>query len=233
MTADLQRSRERLVTAREEERRRLRRDLHDGLGPLLGSLTLKLDVADDLLERDPQATHALLRGLRGQVQAAIADIRRLVYALRPPALDDLGLLGALRAEAAQYERAELRIIVEAPGQLPPLPAAVEVAAYRITLEALTNVVRHSSARSCTVRLSPSRKTLEVEIVDDGSGLRDDRTQGVGLASMRERAEELGGSCSVEPAPVRGTRVRASLPLGGASDRRPAGDQPPLAVGGGT
>ena len=219
LTADLRGSRERLVTAREEERRRLRRDLHDGLGPMLGSLTLKLDVASDLLERDPAAARTLLLGLKGQVQGAIGDIRRLVYALRPPALDDLGLLGALREEATRYGDTGLQVTVESPERLPPLPAAVEVAAFRIAQEALTNVARHARARTCSVRLSleEATGTMHVEIADDGCGLALARPYGVGLASMRERAEELGGTCVVEPLPVGGTRVRASLPYAGGGE----------------
>ena len=214
LSADLQRSRERLVTTREEERRRLHRDLHDGLGPMLGSLTLKLDVASDLLERDPAAARALLGSLKTHSQSALADIRRLVYALRPPALDELGVLGAIDESAAQYSHNGLRVSVEAPGRLPPLPAAVEVAAYRIVQEALTNVVRHAHANECVVRLALDEtvETLHLEIRDDGRGLPPERRRGVGVASMRERAAELGGECVVESfSAVGGTRVRASLP----------------------
>jgi signal transduction histidine kinase len=213
LTADLQRSRERLVSAREEERRRLRRDLHDGLGPSLASLTLQLDAARNLLARDPAATGALLAELKTQTQAAIADIRRLVYALRPPALDDLGLVSALRQHAAQYsQRDGLAVSVEAPEQPLSLPAAVEVAAYRIALEALTNVVRHAHARTCFVRLSLFHDTLHLEISDDGVGLPPDRRAGVGLSAMRERAAELGGTCDVGPNEGGGTRVVARLPI---------------------
>ncbi len=217
LTADLQRSRERLVTAREEERRRLRRDLHDGLGPTLGSLPLKLDVADDLVERDPAAARALIRGLKTQAQSAVTDIRRLVYALRPPALDDLGLAGAIGETAAQYGANGLRISIELPEALPPLPAAVEVAAYRITQEALTNVARHAAASECAVRLTldEENRRLHLEIQDDGRGIPDERGRGVGITSMRERAAELGGSCIVEPSPTCGTRVRASLSYAGS------------------
>src|SRR5215218_2277386 len=188
LSADLQRSRERLVTAREEERRRLRRDLHDGLGPQLGSLALKLDVAGDLLERDPAAARNLLGGLKTQAQSAVADIRRLVYALRPPALDDLGLLGAIGETAAQYSTNGLRASVEAPARLPPLSAAVEVAAYRIVQEALTNVARHAKASKCVIHLAleEAEGTLRLEIEDDGRGLPPERGHGVGIASMRER-----------------------------------------------
>jgi signal transduction histidine kinase len=213
LSADLQRSRERLITAREEERRRLRRDLHDGLGPMLGSLPLKLDVAAELLEQDPPAARTLISELKTQAQSAIADVRRLVYALRPPALDDLGLLGAIGETAAQYGANGLRVSVDAPGQLPPLPAAVEAAAYRIAQEAMTNVVRHAQASECVVRLAldETGEALHLEIEDDGRGLPPERRRGVGIASMRERAAELGGHCVVETLPVGGTRVRASLP----------------------
>jgi signal transduction histidine kinase len=213
VATDLQRSRERLVTAREEERRRIRRDLHDGLGPQLASLTLKLDAARNLLNRDPVAADGLLVELKAQTQAAIADIRRLVYDLRPPALDDLGLVGALREYIAKHDtRGGLRITFEAPDTLPSLPAAAEVAAYRIVMEALTNVMRHSRARTCMVRLSLNGG-LQLEIADDGVGMPGAHAAGVGLNSMQERAGELGGLCVVEGAPGGGTRVWAQLPLG--------------------
>ncbi len=211
LTAELQHARTQLVTAREEERRRLRRDLHDGLGPALGSLALEADTARDLVRSDPAEAEALLSDIIAQGQAAVADIRRLVYNLRPPALDDLGLVAALRSQAAHYEHSGLQVVVDAPDQLPALPAAVEVAGYRIVHEALANVLRHADARTCTVRLAVGG-TLELVIVDDGCGLPPDRRAGVGLASMRERAEELGGTCSVEPGPAGGTCVHARLPL---------------------
>jgi signal transduction histidine kinase len=217
LTADLQHSRERLVTAREEERRRLRRDLHDGLGPQLAALTLKLETARNRLTHDPLAD-ALLADITERTQAAVADIRRLVYALRPPTLDEFGLVAALREGAAQHglpEENTISITVDAPEHLPPLPAAVEVAAYRIAQEALTNVVRHAAARSCVLRLTldEPRGLLWLEIQDDGCGLPTMRRSGVGLQSMRERAEELGGSCEIESVPGGGTRVRARLSYG--------------------
>jgi signal transduction histidine kinase len=211
LTSDLRRSRERLVSAREEERRRLRRDLHDGLGPQLASVTLKLDAARNLLEHDPAATGTLLADLKTQTQAAIADIRRLVYDLRPPALDDLGLVSALRQQIGQYQYNQLNIKIDAPDNLPPLPAAVEVAAYRIVQEAITNVVRHADARNCIVSLGVGNG-LCLDIRDDGRGLPADRRAGVGLSSMRERATELGGHCEIGPAPGGGTCVMAWLPL---------------------
>jgi signal transduction histidine kinase len=215
LTAALQGSRERLVTLREEERRRLRRDLHDGLGPRLAALALKLETARNRLGSDPLADR-LLSELIAQTGAAVDDVRRLVYALRPQALDELGLLPALEEAAAAYSRHEvggLRVRVEAPEEdLPPLSAAVEVAAYRIVQEALTNVTRHARARTCVVRLGAAEAGwLTVEVEDDGEGLARPTRRGVGLLSMRERAEELGGSCLVEARPEGGTRVLARLP----------------------
>lgn len=217
LTADLQRSRQRLVTAREEERRRLRRDLHDGLGPQLAGFTLRLDAARNLLRRDPDAADRVLDDLIARTQEAVNDIRRLVYALRPPALDDLGLVGALRRAAAQYDGGGLHVTVDAAGALPPLPAAVEVAAYRIAQEALANVARHAGARRCTLRLElDGAEALCLEIGDDGRGIPATREAGVGLTSMRERAAELGGSCAIGTTAGGGTRVRARLPLRGAA-----------------
>jgi signal transduction histidine kinase len=218
LTAALRESRRRLITTREEERRRLRRDLHDGLGPALASQTLRLDTAMDLVHTDPAAAVARLRELNGQTQELVAEIRRLVHELRPPALDDLGLVGGTEAHIRNLLRSETRprIIVEAPPSgLPPLPAAVELAAFRITMEAVTNVLRHADARECRVRFNAAlgrTRTLQIEISDDGRGLPQSVQPGVGLASMRERAEELGGRLVVEAAATIGTRVCAELPI---------------------
>jgi signal transduction histidine kinase len=215
LTADLQRSRERLVTAREEERRRLRRDLHDGLGAQLAGLTVQTGVLRGLIATDPAAAEALAGELRGELRSAIADIRRLVHGLRPPALDELGLLGALQRLAETVGADGLRITVDVPAALPPLPAAVEVAAYRIAQEALVNVVRHAGARTCRVRLAADAAALTVEVTDDGAGLpAAGLVPGVGLSSMRERAAETGGSCEITPGTDGGTRVLTRLPLAG-------------------
>ncbi|MFL5805899.1 MAG: histidine kinase [Roseiflexaceae bacterium] len=226
LTADLLRSRQRLVNAREEERRRLRRDLHDGLGAMLAALNLQAGTIRSLMSRDPAAADALMVELRTEIRAAIADIRRLVYDLRPPALDELGLVGAIRARAAQCHTSAgrsaeggalptpdeiLRVIVDASEQLPALPAAVEVATYRIVQEALTNVARHARARTCVIRLDMS-EGLRLEIADDGIGLPAEGGAGVGLRSMRERAAELGGTCVIQTRPQGGMQVLVQLPL---------------------
>ena len=222
LTADLRRSREKLVLAREEERRRLRRDLHDGIGPQLAALALKIETARNKLSGDPVAKD-LLSDLAERARAAISDVRSSVHALRPPALDELGLVPALKETAAQYSSGGLDVAVDAPEDLPPLPAAVEVAVYRIAQEAMTNVVRHANANSCSVRLDLDGPPglLRLEIEDDGSGFgigavgMERGAAGVGLSSMRERAEELGGTLVVGPAPgsPTGTLVRAELPRG--------------------
>ncbi|MEI2610222.1 MAG: sensor histidine kinase [Candidatus Promineifilaceae bacterium] len=219
LTAALQHSRLQMVRAREEERRRLQRDLHDGLGATLAALNLEAGVLRRAIRSDPAEAEALVDELRVEIRAMIDDIRRLVYALRPPTLDQLGLVAAVRAHANQCGRpsengyAQLQVEIEAPEELPPLPAAVEVAAYRIAQEALTNVVRHAQARHCLVRLELNG-ALNVEIRDDGVGLPAGGRQhgGLGLLSMRERAVELGGTCVIGPLPGGGTRILASLPL---------------------
>jgi signal transduction histidine kinase len=200
------------------------------LGPTLGGLTLGLDAARNSLPADSKVTRELLSELKAQTQEAVSDIRRLVHDLRPPALDDLGLLAAVRQQAAKHGRLAqvepgsqvspennngLTFSVEGYGPLPPLPAAAEVAAYRVALEAITNVSRHAKARVCRVGLSvnEARSSLTLEVVDDGIGIPADRHAGVGTSSMRERAEELGGTLEIEPAtPEGGTRVLARLPL---------------------
>jgi signal transduction histidine kinase len=201
------------VAAREEERRRLRRDLHDGLGPTLAGIALGLDVAGNTLADDPDGARAVLRELKAETAASIGDVRRLVNDLRPPALDEFGLTAALRqhADRVSVRDGHLAVTVNAPPHLRALPAAVEVAAYRIAMEAVTNAARHASARQCQLRLTLD-DTLEVEVCDDGVGLPTARREGVGLAAMRERAAELGGTCLIEGRPGGGTRVLARLPL---------------------
>jgi signal transduction histidine kinase len=210
LTTDLQRARERIVTAREEERRRMRRDLHDGLGAQLAALNLQVGAIQKTVSRDPDRASAMLDELRAEIKASITNIRRVVYDLRPPALDELGLLSTLRDQVMYFASSEVQFKAELPESLPMLPAAVEVALYRITQEALTNVARHAQARNCTLRLSWG-ENLKLEISDDGAGLPHGYNPGVGLRSMRERAEELGGRCEINPAPGGGTQVIAYLP----------------------
>ncbi|MGY1754763.1 histidine kinase [Blastococcus sp. SYSU D01042] len=216
LAAQLQAGREQLVAAREEERRRLRRDLHDGLGPSLGAVVLRIDTARNLAADRPEEADRVLRRARDDVAAALADVRRLVHDLRPPALDDLGLAGAVRSQAERVLPPVLTAAVVA-DELGDLPAAVEVAAYRIASEALVNVARHAHASRVDVSLARDGGALVVAVADDGVGIAADAPAGVGLVSLRERAAELGGSCTVECPPDGGTVVRAVLPAGGAGD----------------
>jgi signal transduction histidine kinase len=208
LTIDLQNSRKDLVTAREEERRRMRRDLHDGVGPTLAAMSLKLEVLRDRVDGDGAP---LVDQLGEEVQEAIADIRRLVYALRPPALDEYGLLPALAEQASRLSSAGSTIDVDGPADLPPLPAATEVAIYRIALEAMTNAKRHSGAERCIVTLSMNGG-VELKVLDDGDGFPPGARRGIGLSSMSERADELGGSLTVDSKDGVGTTITAWLPL---------------------
>lgn len=226
LSAELQTSRERLVAAREEERRRLRRDLHDGLGPTLTGVAFTADAAANLLDVDGPRARDLLSTLRTDTRTAIADVRRLVDDLRPPALDELGLVGALQQRADQQswraDGASVRVEVVVPAGLPTLPAALEVAVYRIATEALTNVVRHSRATSAVLTLQCG-DNLEVSVQDDGppAGAW---VPGVGLQAMQERAAELGGHFEAGPT-ANGGRVSARFPLSTTSHVSP----PPRAV----
>jgi len=210
----LQRSREQLVMAREEERRRLRRDLHDGLGPSLASQTFWLDAIIAMLSDDHPDAVRLVDSLKRQNQELVADIRRLVYELRPPALDELGLVGALAAHAGQLGHSNGLDVQLAtyPEPLGQLSAATEVAAYRIASEAITNVVRHAVASRCEISLTLDDGALEVRVADDGRGIRAVTDPGIGMTSMRERAEELGGSLRVSRRESGGTEVLAVLPV---------------------
>jgi two-component system NarL family sensor kinase len=213
LSDQLQSSRERIVTAREEERRRLRRDLHDGLGPILTGAALIADAATNHLDNHPTQTRKLLITLRTDIRTAIADVRRIVENLRPPALDELGLLNALRQRAEHLHwRADghpIQVHLDLPDQIPPLPAAVETASYRIATEALTNIVRHSHATAATMRITYGH-TLDLEVIDNGpsNGLW---RPGVGLRAMHERTAELGGRFEAGSS-ANGGRVFVSLPL---------------------
>ncbi len=223
MSTELQRSRQRLITAREEERRRLRRDLHDGLGPSLATMAMRLDDAHALIPEEPDVAADLVERLSESARNDIHEIRRLVDGLRPPTLDQLGLVSALRHRADDHEvgvvpgRPHLGWTVRADDDLEPLPAAVEVAAFRIAVEAVNNAVRHSGGGHCVVDLQRSDRVLRLRVRDDGAGLAAEPGVGVGLSSMRERAEELGGTLTISSDGT-GTSVEARLPIEEADDR---------------
>jgi signal transduction histidine kinase len=211
ISTELQRSRLKLVSLREEERRRLRRDLHDGLGASLASITLKMDtlIFQNKME---QAVKMRFIELQEQLRTAVGDIRQLVYNLRPPALDELGLIFALEELCIQYEDSSVKVTLEAPEIGTPLHPAIEVAAYRIIQEAITNAVKHSKGSLCHVRLSTDESTLMITIKDNGVGLAAERKNGIGLHSMRERAEEVDGQFFIQKEIEIGTTLIVKLPL---------------------
>ncbi|QYC45889.1 Oxygen sensor histidine kinase NreB [Nonomuraea coxensis DSM 45129] len=211
LSTDLHDSRERITATRDEERRRLGRELHDGLGPSLTSVTMTLDEARRRLERDPGSVDELLVRFREEMTATLDSVRELVDGLRPPALEELGLPGALRDVARDVPGpcVEIRTAGE---PLDDLPAGVETAAYRIVQEALTNARRHARASRIEVTLARGDGVLRVTVADDGVGLPEEPSPGVGLTSMRERAAEIGGTCAIAARPSGGTAVTATLPL---------------------
>lgn len=213
LTDEVQEARVRTVSAREEERRRLRRDLHDGLGPVLAGQGLKLAAARQLLHAKPDVAAQLLDEVMSQSENTVAEVRRLVYALRPPTLDEFGLVGAIREHVETVGAGtQLAITVDAPTAMPEIPAAIEVAAFRIVQEALNNVLRHAQAHHCEIIIEFDG-ALRISIRDDGIGLPTANKSGVGLYSMRERAAEVGGSCEISNGAAGGVTVHLVLPLG--------------------
>ena len=210
LTLDLQQALERMTQAREEERRRLRRELHDGLGPALAGHLLRLDVLAGKVGRHSSAT-ADIDSLRHDLRSTVIEVRRVVEGLRPPALDELGLNGALTQITQRLTAGTVTAVDLDVADLPPLSAALEVAAYRIVTEAVTNVVRHANATICHIALQAHDGTLEIVVSDDGRGIDHPKsTNGNGLHTMRERAEELRGRLDVRS--EHGTTVAALLPL---------------------
>jgi signal transduction histidine kinase len=216
LARDVRRSRDAAVAAREEERRRLYRDLHDGLGPSLAALALQVEAARDLMSADPGRARGLLDRAHGRLTTTVAEVRAVVHGLRPAALDDLGLHEALRELAGRFAGGglDVRVEIRPDAPLTGLPAGVEVAAYAVAAEGLANAARHAGARAVTLRVDAGPDAVVVRVTDDGRGVPPDAAPGLGIVSMRRRAEELGGCFTVGPGPQgRGTGVEARLPLG--------------------
>jgi signal transduction histidine kinase len=228
LAQDLQESRERLILAREEERREIRNNLHDDLAPRLAALAINAAVAEKYVKKEPDTAIDMLGDLRKVIRSTVDEIRTLVHDLRPPTLDELGLIGAVQERINELSKPTRYLTDEHGGHmthiqfhhvkpLPAMPAAVEVAAYRIVTESLVNVIRHAQATACTVRLEISEgKQLLVEVTDNGAGIQPQaqpsNNGGIGLRSIKERAIELGGQCLIERMEQGGTRILAMLPL---------------------
>jgi signal transduction histidine kinase len=221
-----------VTAAQEEERRRIARELHDGVGPALASLNIRLRTARKLLERDHHSVAEEIEELAELAQANIQDIRRLIHDLRPAALDELGLVPALREYVARYrEEQGLEVALALPALSPVegpesdpstssghrerLPAPLETALFRIAQEALNNVAKHAQAQRVEVAMTREREGVTLRVADDGRGFDPQAPRPgthLGLWSMRERVEQLGGQFEVESAPGAGTTVRAIIPL---------------------
>jgi signal transduction histidine kinase len=215
LTDELTRSRERLVLGREEERQRLRRDLHDNLSPALSGIALAAAAARGCIRGDPAGAEQLLGRIEREASASAGSVGRLLAGLRPPDLDELGLARALRERLrADDGLGDTAIVVDIDDPLPAMSPAVELAAYRVVVEALANVFRHAHATTCTVRVAGADSHLAVEVTDDGRGVSDVHLDGVGLTSARERARDVGGSITVQARPGGGTTLRTELPLRG-------------------
>jgi signal transduction histidine kinase len=215
----LLRSREQLVTAREEERSRLSRELHDNVGPTLAGIRLQLEAARGALPADFSGAELMDRAVHG-IQGALATLRRVVHDLRPPELDTLGLPGALRELALFLSGPTLRVDTTLPGDVSVLSKPVEVAAYRIVAEALTNVVRHAQASRAEISLELGAGQLVIQVSDDGIGVQpDSSSHGMGMRFMAQRAEEIAGQFSYESGST-GTAVRAILPVLTGADQVP-------------
>ncbi len=209
-----QKSRERVVVAREDERRRMRRDLHDSMGPSLAAVILSLDAIGRMIAKNPEVAIELVTEAREELVNALSGIRQIVHDLRPPLLDEVGIISAMREFITTLTRTgKTRITLNHMGELSTLPAAVEVALYRVTLEAVTNVVKHARATYCEITLShENNRWLTLSVEDNGNGFDDITNGGLGLISMRERAEEIGGRFFVEDSSLGGVKIRAEFPL---------------------
>jgi signal transduction histidine kinase len=205
---ELARSRARVLAVREAERTRLREDLHDGVGPSLSGISLGLEAARDALGASPERLADILEVLHRGVGSLAAEVRAILDDLGP---DDVDLPGYLRGQVEAVRASGLCVTLDQGEEPVHVAASVAVAAQRIAGEALANAVRHADATRITVSLDDGPDALVLEVGDDGTGAVAPRPGGVGLSSMRARAEAVGGSCDVNATPGRGTTVRAVLP----------------------
>ena len=210
----LRASRQRLVNAQDEERRKLERNLHDGAQQQLVALSVKLRLAEGLVDRDPEKTKSMLADLQAATGEAIEDLRDLARGIYPPLLADKGLVAALEAQARKGSVAtDVRSenVVRYPQQ-------VEAAVYFCALEALNNVAKYAGASRAEVRLAQSNGDLTFEVSDDGAGFDVGRTSyGTGLRGMADRVEAIGGTLEIRSTPGEGTSVAGRIPVSAVSE----------------
>ncbi|HSR35185.1 MAG TPA: response regulator [Anaerolineae bacterium] len=206
------------TAAQEDERQRIAQELHDGLGPVLASMNIRLRTASKRLHKDGHSVAGELENLADLAQASVRDVRRLIYDLRPETLDELGLVPALRDYAARFQEEQpLQVTLVMPEGGDRLPGATETALFRIVQEALANVKKHACAQRVEINLACDTQTICLRIADDGQGFDPGAPRSgkhLGLWSMRERVEQLGGQFQVESAPQRGTELIITIPASG-------------------
>lgn len=208
----------RIIRAQEEERRRLARDMHDGPAQMLANVMLRAEICERLLDADLTQVRSELRSLKEVVRGSIKDIRKVIFDLRPMALDDLGLVPALKRYVSELrEQRGFPIEFAVNGLERRMPSVVEVAGFRIVQEALNNALKHAKANKASVMVDFGKDMVVISITDDGHGFDvsealKERGDHFGLLSMRERVELLEGTCRIESAPGRGTSIVACLPI---------------------
>lgn len=211
---------EKVISAQEEERQRIARELHDETGQALTGIVMSLEAAEDAVDREPEAARQRLQRAKSLAAQSIEGIRHMVVDLRPAALDDLGLAPALRALAeGRLGEKGVRLQLETSGLRDRLPAPIETCIFRVVQEAVTNIVRHAEAKSARIHLRREERSVSLVVEDDGRGFdvvevmnSQDKTRALGLAGMEERVSLIGGDFVVDSAPGQGTRIRATIPL---------------------
>ena len=210
---ELERLSRRLVDAQEAERRSISRELHDEVGQTLGALLVDIGHLSNLLPAEDRITQEQIGRIKKAAETAVKSIRDIALLLRPPMLDDLGLVPALEWQARETSRrGEMEVEVHAEELKGDLPDEVKVGIYRLVQEALQNAATHAHAKNATVLLKRERNSVVVEIIDDGKGFQPERTRGMGILGMEERVRQLGGDLAIRSTPGKGTAVHAELPI---------------------
>jgi signal transduction histidine kinase len=210
---ELERLSRRLVDAQEAERRSISRELHDEVGQTLGALLVDVGHLSNLLPAEDKIAQEQLGRIKKAAESAVKSIRDMALLLRPPMLDDLGLVPALEWQARETSRrGEMEVEVHAEELSGELPDQVKVGVYRLVQEALQNAATHADAKNATVVVKRERNSVVVEIIDDGKGFQPERTRGMGILGMEERVRQLLGELVLRSTPGKGTTVHAELPI---------------------
>jgi signal transduction histidine kinase len=210
---ELERLSSRLVDAQEEERRSISRELHDEVGQTLGAVLVDLGQLSKLLPSEDSLVQQQIQRIKTSAEAAVKSIRDMALLLRPPMLDDLGLIAALEWQGREISRrGEMEVDVHSENVSEQLANEIKVCIYRLTQEALNNAATHSGAKHAKVLVVEGRDKIAVEVADDGNGFAADRVRGMGILGMEERVKRLGGTLAIKSEAGKGTTLRAELPL---------------------